>query len=216
MGVYKFLDSRYMDGVLAGELRFGRLIYYRMREVVEKDEWIGDANHEFLVHGVAPADPFRKHPRYRPQQEWRVILKPRAPYPHADHLDVMIERADRIFRREFRCLPIPKTAPIKRQARSPLDLYREISSAVTACQQTISPRTLYAATMTFAEGVAASEKQSAERDRAFEEQRDPIVQGYWEMRLSFHDPKIDLDVARVASRSFSWSTSNNISHGSRG
>jgi hypothetical protein len=44
MGQYKFLDSRYIDSLLGGQIRFGRLIYYRLLEVVTKDEWIGDAS----------------------------------------------------------------------------------------------------------------------------------------------------------------------------
>uniref|UniRef100_UPI003D10CAAB hypothetical protein n=1 Tax=Rhodopila sp. TaxID=2480087 RepID=UPI003D10CAAB len=44
MGQYKFLDSRYIDNLLRGQLRFGRLIYYRLLEVVTKDQWIGDTS----------------------------------------------------------------------------------------------------------------------------------------------------------------------------
>jgi hypothetical protein len=48
LGHYKFLDSRFINCLLAGQLRFGRLLYYRMLETVTKDCWIGDA-----LEGVA-------------------------------------------------------------------------------------------------------------------------------------------------------------------
>ena len=48
LGHYKFLDSQFIDYLLSGQIRFGRLLYYRMLETVTKDCWIGD-----LLEGVA-------------------------------------------------------------------------------------------------------------------------------------------------------------------
>lgn len=43
MGFYRFVESRHLDSVLRGELRFTALAYYRLMEMVYEDEWIGDS-----------------------------------------------------------------------------------------------------------------------------------------------------------------------------
>ena len=48
MSFYRFMDSRYLDDVLAGRFRFTSLAYYRLLEKIFEDEWIGDA-HEGLA-----------------------------------------------------------------------------------------------------------------------------------------------------------------------
>jgi hypothetical protein len=42
MGFYKFLDSEHVDKLLGGSVKFTRLSYYRMLELVSNDRWIGD------------------------------------------------------------------------------------------------------------------------------------------------------------------------------
>ena len=43
MGYYKFLRSEYIDKTLkSGQIRFGRLLYYRLLEHSTGDQWIGD------------------------------------------------------------------------------------------------------------------------------------------------------------------------------
>ena len=39
---YKFLDKQYVAGTAAGRLKFGRLRYYQLLEIVTGDQWIGD------------------------------------------------------------------------------------------------------------------------------------------------------------------------------
>jgi hypothetical protein len=62
MGEYKFLDRKYIDRLLGGEILFRRLIYYRLLEVVTQDQWIGDASEGVARTAidyalVSPADP---------------------------------------------------------------------------------------------------------------------------------------------------------------
>lgn len=44
MGFYRFVESRYLDDALRGELRFTALSYYRLMEKVYEDDWIGDSH----------------------------------------------------------------------------------------------------------------------------------------------------------------------------
>lgn len=42
MGFYRFMDSQYINDFLSGKIRFGRLKYYQLLEIVEQDRHIGD------------------------------------------------------------------------------------------------------------------------------------------------------------------------------
>ncbi len=57
---YKFLSKQHVPSTIAGNLRFGRLRYYQLLEVVTGDDWIGD-RHEGLattrVHAVLDGNP---------------------------------------------------------------------------------------------------------------------------------------------------------------
>ncbi len=53
LGTYRFMDSIYLDGTVGGDFRFGRLIKYRLQELAEGDEWIGDRN-EGVMRGKIP------------------------------------------------------------------------------------------------------------------------------------------------------------------
>ena len=41
---YKFLDKKYVSSTIEGSLKFGRLRYYQLLEIMTGDQWIGDRN----------------------------------------------------------------------------------------------------------------------------------------------------------------------------
>jgi hypothetical protein len=309
MGQYKFLDSRYIDCLLGGQIRFGRLMYYRLLEVINKDPWIGDAsegvtvttidhvsispdasrlqetspirlgdaspftsftitdarfvqemndcfvfcfslgdltqltqtmcdpdrpdyaydgcvsivepcsladtilhtgivdgkrikdgfnvsvgrvNYELFVHdflkegGVAPADPFRKHPRYSAQQEVRVVLHPHTTSNADNSLTVTVADPTILFKEQFRCLPLPKSTTSKatQGQRSPLDLFNVISAAIG-----------YNDDFRVVPWVTAARDET---DRVFELSRDDILGAYWALRAVYPDTQIDNDVVGLA------------------
>jgi hypothetical protein len=49
MGQYKFLESQYINDLLEGKIFSGRLIYYRLLEIVEQNRWIGDKSEGVAV-----------------------------------------------------------------------------------------------------------------------------------------------------------------------
>jgi hypothetical protein len=42
MPFYRFMEKKYVGGLLKGEVRFVRLIRYRLLELAHCDHWIGD------------------------------------------------------------------------------------------------------------------------------------------------------------------------------
>lgn len=61
MGTFRFMHSKHIDDVVEkGSLRFGDLRYYRLMELAERDQWIGDRNEGVVVTNVV--GPMRLEP----------------------------------------------------------------------------------------------------------------------------------------------------------
>lgn len=54
--IYKFLDQQHVALLLAGKMKFGRLMRYRLLEIASGDRWIGDVREGVAITHVAEAN----------------------------------------------------------------------------------------------------------------------------------------------------------------
>lgn len=70
LGVYRFMDSEYVPGLLSGRIRIGNAKYYSLLEIVTGNKWIGDKE-ECVARGMA--DNISVSPDRRDPDDLRIL-----------------------------------------------------------------------------------------------------------------------------------------------
>lgn len=73
MGFYRFMPSRYMDGMLDGNFRFGSLKYYRLMESVFDDDWIGDSEDGKFITEIERVEVIGGQPDSEVRQKLKML-----------------------------------------------------------------------------------------------------------------------------------------------